>query len=81
MTSHHRLDSGTVWPLPDPEVQWRLRYGSPTRADCLVAAAVMATWAHVLDPTVEAEPVVRAIRELRGHVRTMQNAPTIEETP
>ena len=72
--SRHRLKDGTSWPIPDGEVQWQLRYGNPDKKELLYAAQVMDTWAHVLDPTVEIEPVIKRIRELRRFVRTTRNA-------
>jgi hypothetical protein len=29
------------WPLPNPGLEWRLRYGKPTREDILVAASIL----------------------------------------
>ena len=57
-------DEGT-WPNPhDPtEVQWRLRYGEPTREDLMVAASVMGAYGHLIGATrVVREAKVRAIR-------------------
>lgn len=56
---------GMTWPNPsDPNgVQWRLRYGTPTRADQLVAASFMHAYAHLIDmPRREREVRVRQIR-------------------
>lgn len=41
---------GMVWPDPrDPtEVQWRLRYGDPTRRDHVRAASVLSAYAHLI---------------------------------
>lgn len=40
-----------VWPNPyDPNaVQWRLRYGEPTRSDLLVAASYVAAYRQLID--------------------------------
>ena len=40
--------NGTTWPDPsDPrEVEWKLRYGTPDRADLLWAAAVISAYKH-----------------------------------
>ena len=47
------LPDDTTWPNPhDPnEVQWRLRYGTPTRSDLLVAAEVMAAYRALVHAT------------------------------
>jgi hypothetical protein len=60
--SYVRLPNGTTWPNPvDPaEVEWRLRYGTPTRSDILVAASTMAAYRAL----VEGPPRLRA--ELRA---------------
>lgn len=41
---------GTTWPNPsDPgEVEWRLRYGTPTREDLLVAASFMHAYQYLV---------------------------------
>lgn len=41
---------GTTWPNPnDPtEVQWRLRYGTPSKSDLLIAASFMHAYAYLL---------------------------------
>lgn len=41
----------TTWPNPnDPnEVQWRLRYGTPSKEDLLVAASAMHAYAHLIE--------------------------------
>ena len=51
--SYLRLDDRTVWPNPaDPnEVQWRLRYGTPSKADLLVAASMMAAYRELAGQT------------------------------
>lgn len=56
---------GMTWPNPqDPDdVQWRLRYGEPTRADLLAAASVMAAYAHLVSmPRRERESRIAGIR-------------------
>ena len=57
---------GMVWPNPnDPnEVQWRLRYGKPTREDILFAASVMSAYSQlVADPQRRRNEKVRGLRE------------------
>ena len=62
-----RLPDGTTWPNPaDPnEVEWRLRYGNPTREDILAAASVMNAYGHlVFAPERRRREVVRMIRRV-----------------
>ena len=44
---------GMTWPNPDDPkgVQWRLRYGTPSREDLLVAASTMHAYAHLISLT------------------------------
>ena len=46
-----RRDNGTTWPDPaDPlEVEWKLRYGTPDRADLLWAAGVISAYKHLME--------------------------------
>lgn len=63
--SYVRLDDGTVWPNPaDPtEVQWRIRYGTPTRSDLLIAAAHMHAYQELVMQTDKRRTdVVRGLR-------------------
>lgn len=56
---------GMTWPNPtDPaDVQWRLRYGQPSKADLLVAASFMHAYAHLIDlPQRERNQRVNQIR-------------------
>ena len=56
------------WPLPDAGLEWRLRYGEPTRADILGAASILSAYAQMIkDPHKKRQMVIGAIREaLRG---------------
>lgn len=36
------------WPLPSPDLEWRLRYGNPSRDDLLGAASFVAAYAALL---------------------------------
>jgi hypothetical protein len=40
-----------AWPNPDDpgEVQWRLRYSTPTRSDLLFAASVLAAYSQLVE--------------------------------
>jgi hypothetical protein len=65
MTAYLRLDDGTVWPNPtDPnEVQWRLRFGTPSKLDLLVAASAMAAYRELTGQTHKRRStVVRLLR-------------------
>lgn len=64
---HPRGDEepGPTWPNPaDPKlVQWRLRYGTPSRSDLLVAASFMHAYAHLIDlPRRERDQRIAQIR-------------------
>lgn len=65
MSVRLRLSGGRVFPDPsDPrEVQWRLRYGEPTRDDLMEAAAFMAAYqALCYQPLTASREVLREIR-------------------
>lgn len=65
-SSFVRFD-GMTWPNPtDPnDVQWRLRYGQPSKADLLVAASFMHAYAHLIDlPERERNRLVTAVRAM-----------------
>jgi hypothetical protein len=32
------------WPLPDGELEWRLRYGNPTMSDRYMAASILSAY-------------------------------------
>jgi hypothetical protein len=56
---------GMCWPNPDDpnETQWRLRYGTPTRADLLFAADVMCAYGQLVeDPQRRRNEKVAGIR-------------------
>lgn len=72
VTAYLRLDDGTVWPNPtDPnEVQWRLRYGTPTKSDLLVAASMMSAYRELAGQTHKRRStVVRLLRAALGGQR------------
>lgn len=53
-----------TWPLPNGELEWRLRYAPniPLR-DRLVAASILSAYAQMVgDPTTKRQKVVRALR-------------------
>lgn len=49
---------GMTWPLPerdeDDSVEWRLRYGTPTKEDLLVAASYMHAYTALIFKTQKA---------------------------
>ena len=60
------LPEGRTFPDPaDPnEVQWRLRYGTPTREDMMAAASVMSAYAAlVYMPGRVRDGVIRDLRK------------------
>lgn len=68
-TSYLRLPEKSTWPNPnDPrEVQWRLRYGTPSREDLLFAASTMAAYSYLLGiPQRRRCSVVAQIRKALG---------------
>lgn len=46
-------DEGCTWPNPlDPsEIEWKLRYGTPTRAELLQAASFLSAYKHLFTTT------------------------------
>ena len=66
----HAMPDGGTWPVPDDglaELEWRLRYGTPTRSDLLTAASVMAAYRQLIEATeAQRNRVVRALREAQG---------------
>ncbi len=60
-----RLSNGTTWPTldhGDTSLEWRLRYGAPTRSDMLAAAEYVAAYgALVHKPAAEREAIVAAL--------------------
>jgi hypothetical protein len=57
---------GMAWNAPDAshrDLEWRLRYGAPTKADLLRAASVLAAYDEIIHcPRRKREYVVRQIR-------------------
>lgn len=62
-----RKIEGMTWPAPSDaldDVQWRLRFSSPTKSDLLVAAGVMAAYNQmVADPKSKRDMIVRELRK------------------
>lgn len=71
MTGEHTLSNGTYWRTDDRNIEWKLRFapGSISRADQLVAASILSTWAHVLDPDVPFAQIEPRLRELRRRAK------------
>lgn len=67
MRSHVRFGEMN-WPLPgthtDPALEWKLRYGTPSRSDLLVAASIVAAYEELIDcPETKRRYVVRELRK------------------
>lgn len=35
------------WPMPDNDLEWKLRYGQPTRAELLQAASILSAYSQM----------------------------------
>ena len=57
---------GMTWPLPDPDLDWRLRYGGTvSRTDALHAASIVSAYqAMVSDNREKRARVIQAIRQV-----------------
>lgn len=54
---------GMTWPLPDPELDWRLRYGKPSRDDFMKAAFIISAYASLIwCPDHKRRRVIRELR-------------------
>jgi len=65
--------NGMVWPRylehEDDSVQWRLRYGIPSKEDLLYAASVMAAYTALVDSTdKKRREVVRILKEVEKEI-------------
>jgi hypothetical protein len=79
---HHRLPDGTSWPTASraAELDWILRYSTPTRSDLLEAASVLTAYHHVATHPAGTERVIRQVRMLRrAETSALHTAP--EESP
>lgn len=60
---------GMTWPDPDDplEIEWTLRYGTPTRAQLLAAASMIAAYKQlVADPQVRRNAKIAGIRRAQA---------------
>lgn len=74
--THLHFD-GMAWPNPtDPtEVQWRLRYGKPTRSDLLLAASHMSAYTQlVYDPQRIRNEKIASLRKLAANTNTSEKS-------
>lgn len=56
-----------VWPLPDQDLNWTLRYGNPTREQLLYAASILSAYHQaVVDPQKKRNFV---FGELKKHLK------------
>lgn len=62
-----RLGDGTLWPNPlDPkDVQWSLRYASPSREELLLAADMLSAYRHLATHPSGTECALGKLRLLR----------------
>lgn len=60
---HYAFFGGTTWPLPDGEISWLLRYGTPTRGDLLLAASVISAYSALIKmPERRRRPIIATLR-------------------
>lgn len=69
-----------AWPAPDDlgELEWRLRYGKPSRVDLLTAAGVISAYAQAFlhNPQRETRRVHGLLRKaMAAHPRPSQEEP------
>lgn len=48
MTKTHVTIDDTAWPLPNNNLEWTLRYGTPTKTDLLLAASILAAYSQIV---------------------------------
>jgi len=55
--SHVRIADDVTWPSPDPghaeTLEWHLRYGTPSKEQCLTAASYLSAYTHMIFLTQE----------------------------
>lgn len=52
-----------TWPLPMGPVEWKLRYGSPTKEDLLAAAGILAAYHQMIfDPESKRRKIIKGLR-------------------
>jgi hypothetical protein len=66
---HVVLDDETVWTIPNEaagELEWRLRYGTPSRTDHLLAASIIECYRQMVvrDTAERRAYVVRGMRQM-----------------
>jgi hypothetical protein len=59
------LDNGTVWPVNVGDIEWRLRYGEPTRSDLLIAASVLAIYTQMTSPQSRGQHAEQTLHRAR----------------
>ena len=65
MSKHAHFD-GMSWPLPD-ELEYTLRYGTPSRGDILMAASIVSAYQELIFCTDKKRRTV--VRELRKAIK------------
>lgn len=58
------MGNGAAWPIPDGDLEQTLRYGEPSKEDCILAASILAAYAYMVGdcPAKDRSAAVRAIR-------------------
>lgn len=63
-----RIGKGMAWPIPGEDMndlEWRFRYGVPSRTDNLVSASIIAAYRQMIgDPQTKRQWVIGEIRKL-----------------
>ncbi len=47
MTKKYIIIEDMSWPMPDNELEWKLRYGNPTRTEILQAASILSAYSQM----------------------------------
>lgn len=47
MTKKYIIIEDMSWPMPDNELEWKLRYGTPTKAELLQAASILSAYSQI----------------------------------
>lgn len=65
-----KLADGSLLPVQNFDLEWRLRYQDQVdRLDALAAATVVHAWSYLLGPRLTTEAAVKKLRALRRVVR------------
>ena len=67
MSAGYTRFDGMTWPNPDGDLEWRLRYGEPSREDLLHAAFILHAYASLID--CNRDKRARVVREIKRSSR------------